>query len=237
MNNSLISPPQNRRCWHCLVLAVLLAFLTANVCGQGVIYGHFPITGAQGGPFDPWDSRGYRMIGGAAMYYSVDLNNDGVVDYVFSSGTSFDITPAGENKVIAVHPTDTELSSFVIPLAAGFHIGPNANPYGWLARVDTPFGSLGSTFSATRDIGSIGYFNGLESAYAGLQFTIDGQTHYGWVRVGVPVVGFNGGWIYDYAYESAPNTPILAGVPEPSTWILLWGGVVLLWHHRRAIRK
>ena len=85
---------------------------------------------------------------------------------------------------------------------------------------------------------TMGYFTGMESAYIGLQFQIAGQTYYGWARAGAPVVGINGGWIYDYAYETVPNTPILAGegeVPEPSTVALLLalGGAGWLLRRRR----
>jgi hypothetical protein len=58
---------------------------------------------------------------------------------------------------------------------------------------------------------SVGYFTGLESAYMGFSFQQAGQTYYGWVRVGCPISGLNVGWVYDYAYETAPNTSILAG--------------------------
>jgi hypothetical protein len=47
---------------------------------------------------------------------------------------------------------------------------------------------------------------------------LNGETHYGWVRVGAPLAFFNGGWLYDYAYETRPDTPIVAGakpVPVP----------------------
>jgi hypothetical protein len=86
--------------------------------------------------------------------------------------------------------------------------------------------------------GSDGYFTGVESAYIGLQFQDAGQT-YGWARAGAPVIGINGGWVYDYAYETTPNTPIFAGqraVPEPSAWPLLILGAAMFIARRTLTR-
>lgn len=45
----------------------------------------------------------------------------------------------------------------------------------------------------------------------------------------------NGGWLYDYAYEIRPDTPIVAGVvPEPSAGALLAQGADPLWLDRRG---
>jgi hypothetical protein len=77
---------------------------------------------------------------------------------------------------------------------------------------------------------AIGTFLGVESAYIGLQFMLDDGVHYGWARVGCPVTGLGGGWIYEAAYDIRPDTLILAGaVPEPSTWALLSAGGILFW--------
>jgi hypothetical protein len=50
-----------------------------------------------------------------------------------------------------------------------------------------------------------------QEGYAGFRFLAgDGQLHYGWMRVAAA----NGAWtgtLYEYAYESRPNTPIRAG--------------------------
>lgn len=122
----------------------------------------------------------------------------------------------------------------VIPHQAGDLISSDAGPYGWTGET--------SVFTASRDSGipgqpplTIGYFTGVESAFAGLRFQIAGQTHYGWVRVGAPIVGINGGWIYDFAYETRPNTPLVAGqVLEPSLLALLGiGGVAVSFFKRR----
>jgi hypothetical protein len=61
-------------------------------------------------------------------------------------------------------------------------------------------------------------------AYVGLKFLINGQVHYGWARVKFPFLGgvdFPEGdyypSIYGYAYESAPDTPIVTGQTSGSS--------------------
>jgi hypothetical protein len=116
------------------------------------------------------------------------------------------------DAVIAV-PVGQLGDGFVVPLAAGQQIGPGAQAYNWM------LGLTAFALTASADFGTIGLFTSLESAYLGLQFQQAGQTYYGWVRLGAPFTGQNGGWLYDYAYETTPDTPILAGavVPEPTS--------------------
>ena len=69
----------------------------------------------------------------------------------------------------------------------------------------------------------------------GVEFDIDGATHYGWINLRVAELG-PGVEIYGWAYESTPNTPILAGaIPEPNTLLLLLaGGIGLLFVKSRS---
>ncbi|MDX2002132.1 MAG: T9SS type A sorting domain-containing protein [Chitinophagales bacterium] len=59
---------------------------------------------------------------------------------------------------------------------------------------------------------SVGNWISATDKYIGIKFQINGQTHYGWIRLDVqvtpttPIIR-----IKDYAYEDVPNTPIVAG--------------------------
>jgi hypothetical protein len=77
--------------------------------------------------------------------------------------------------------------------------------------------------------------------YLGIAFEAEGATHYGWVNVTLgevnPDFGFETPIMASWAYESTPDTPIVAGViPEPSTGILTMVGslsILLIAHSRR----
>lgn len=64
--------------------------------------------------------------------------------------------------------------------------------------------------------------------YAGLRFDVSGQTYYGWANIGAQVNEADPSAqavLHDFAYESTPDTAIIAGavnaVPEPSSLVLL----------------
>lgn len=227
--------------WRGLLLAsalVLVAALTAFSQGT-IVYTRMPLNIVP--PQFPWDAEGYRAIGdwgGTGSPYgsvSVDINQDGQDDYLFTWGMNFGMRCLQGNKLAAylLVPWD---SGNVSALAPGAVIGDSMSLVGWMGAQDSPYTFL---LSGWRDIGDPSYigageFAGMESAYAGLQLQINGNTHYGWIRLGAPLPFLNGGWIYDYAYEARPGVPILAGaIPEPSTWALLVGGGVLMVSFKR----
>ena len=198
-------------CWLLLALALLLP-LSANIArAQGIVYGRFPPSSPV---VFPYDAQGTRLwAADPSTPQTFDLVIGGQTAYTFYSGTEFAIVPSSLNAVIAVQPgLPSDPSPFAKPLTQGQKIGPDAAGDSWVP--DIP-GIGGSTLTASRDIGSIGYFTGVESAYIGLQFHMNGRIYYGWVRAGAPVTGINGGWIYDYAYETQPDTPINAGAGAP----------------------
>jgi hypothetical protein len=58
-----------------------------------------------------------------------------------------------------------------------------------------------------------GPWTDVENRFLGVSLTVDGQTHYGWIRMSVDthLVRKVRALITGYAYQSAPNTPIKAG--------------------------
>jgi hypothetical protein len=230
--------PTGCQCWLRSALAVLIGLTALAAHGQGIIYGQFPATGGNTFPYDANGQRLWAPDPSSPQTASIVIN--GQVAFTFYSGTSFDIIPSSLNAVIATQPgLPNTPAAFPIPLTYGQQIGPGAAGYSWLGNIEG-----GDTLTASRDSGiigqpplTVGYFTGVESAYIGLQFQDNGQTYYGWARAGAPVVGINGGWVYDYAYETSPNTPILAGqVPEPSTVSLGVLGALVLFFRKRLWR-
>lgn len=221
-----------RQCWLKPALAVLLAAAAVTVNAQGIVYGHFP---ASPEPHTTsYDSEGWRLFStpyvNPATY---DLTINGQVAYTFVAainGFRMGYAPS-LNAVISI-PVGNIGGGFGVPLTAGELIGSDAAGYTWI-----PVSSgvvLQSTLSLS---GDSGLFTGVESAYLGLQFQQDGTTYYGWARIGSPY-GYNGGWLYDYAYETSPDTPILTGaVPEPSTFALFGVGCAMLCGTLWLLRK
>ena len=227
------------QCWQLPALATLIALVTLNAVGQGTIIYERLYTPDSTPHIFPWDDQGMRVWGSQTtpVTYSLDLNHDGINDFTFVSGQHFAMSPGSLNGVIAFS-SGSGFSYLAIPHQAGDLISDDAGLNEWTEQT--------SVFTASRDSGiigqpplTIGYFTGVESAFAALRFQIGGQTHYGWIRAGAPIVGLNGGWLYDFAYETRANTPIFAGagVPEPSTIsvLLVFGGVFLL-QRRKYVR-
>jgi hypothetical protein len=78
--------------------------------------------------------------------------------------------------------------------------------------------------------------------YVGVSFVVEGATHYGWIQTSHDLYRSSPDdqylYIHGWAYESTPDTPIVAGViPEPSTGILTMAGSVGLLLHARSRRR
>lgn len=68
------------------------------------------------------------------------------------------------------------------------------------------------TLRESGGIGPVGLWNNLSDYYLGLRLLQSGQTYYGWVRLRVNVTSSYASVIVrDYAYNTIPNQPILAG--------------------------
>jgi len=176
-----------------------------------------------------------------SVLYDLDLDQNGSVDLTFRARASqFDVLPRNESRVLATQRVPPDLSTYAVPLEMGEEIQSAAqDPFAWNPLLTLQSGAeIGSTFTSCMlvggELGCLGLFTG-RNAYMGAEFQIDGQPHYGWVRVDVSQPGINGGWITEYAYDTRPGMPILAGaVPEPSTWTLLvGGGVLIVWSRRK----
>lgn len=78
--------------------------------------------------------------------------------------------------------------------------------------------------------------------YLGIDFEVEGSTHYGWINVTLgeknPDLGFETPITASWAYETTPDTPIIAGViPEPSTGVLTMVGSLSLLLLARSRRR
>jgi hypothetical protein len=148
----------------------------------------------------------------------VDLNGDGLIDFTFvSTRRDFTVDTGSLNAVIAVPAGGLDLGGWAMPLLAGHDISSTTSGgLIWYQTFQTPFGSASALLTSCMDVGCIGLFTG-QNAYMGVRFQASDGTHYGWMRLELPFVGVNGGYIREWAYDTRVNAPIFAGaVPEPS---------------------
>ena len=200
-------------------LSLALALLAAGTClvagrasAQGTIVHVVP---TQPIPYSDYPSG-----------QDIDLNGDGVPDFNLSSWNGMDINlaPLNNNAIISVPEPPLDLGAFIYAFNQGAPISSSLDPVlvWWGSDGNGPPGIVSAS-----NIGSIGYFQGNTDAYAGIRLDVAGSLYYGWIQIH----NFTANWgqISDWAYESNPNTSILAGaVPEPSTWALLMAGAATL---------
>jgi hypothetical protein len=130
----------------------------------------------------------------------LDLNHDGVNDFSFSHfayGNWDHFYGAG----LATNHIFGNGSASALRL--GVPIGPKGHfsHFGLMAKIGVISGSNLST----------GKWLNVQNRYLGLQFSINGTTHYGWARFTVTLTGGIVGTLTGYAYETIPNKRILAG--------------------------
>lgn len=140
--------------------------------------------------------------------FPLDINHDGQPDFrlqalftvSFSSGN--DVVYRGM-RVYGSLPSNQAMSSrggkAALPIGARIGSGGKFGTGGLMATCDTFNGRFFSS----------GNWINVENRYLGVKFQIDGETHYGWVRMNVSC---NVGTITGYAYETVANRPLDAGI-------------------------
>jgi hypothetical protein len=152
---------------------------------------------------------------------SLDLNNDGVTDFTLRE--LFEICIETSNARRA-----PECSEFTFQNLYARGNGSNAVVMGATSASALPVRTkVGSTDKFGNDVtlefcttqnGTYQHDGGpwlnKKNLYLGLQFTIDGQIHYGWARLTVSTnktTCVTKAFLTGYAYETEPNTPITTG--------------------------
>jgi hypothetical protein len=137
--------------------------------------------------------------------FPIDLNNDGTTDLVLELRLhyGFDalvyLTAVGEGGNGILHA----YSQFAAAVHPGGLIGAGASTFSNQGVMASDYVILQGQFVAAR------------RRFLGVKFLIQGQTHYGWV--GFRSVTFHGSHgfavnLAGWAYETEPNTAIIAGV-------------------------
>jgi hypothetical protein len=162
--------------------------------------------------------------------YQIDLNNDGKVDMQFhfsttaTSGGNFaaggislsraNYYWASSNKVAGAQ---VGARFVVFPFAAGQVIGParNFKTGAFVGGDDDFIRSDKVEWDGPWANGG----KGLNNRYAGVKFMINGEAHYGWIRLSMHIANeappFRAA-VTGYAYETIANKPIIAGATKES---------------------
>ncbi len=149
--------------------------------------------------------------------YHLDLNNDGITDFNITYTTAatghsthinvfIRITPLGANKVgnDTTYPSALSLNSLI-----------NSSSFIWLSNAnqiltEKVWHIFGLTNPPTYFASYSGNWNGASNKDIPLQLDVSSQKYYGWLRLNVAsgAVSFT---VKDYAYNTIPDQPILAG--------------------------
>ncbi len=163
----------------------------------------------------------------------LDINSDGNYDLEFyAHDDTFRIITTATIEVFALPSPPPNQGSYLNPFSAGDLIGADTTlaGYSWL-------GGSSAFYSCAlfgQSLICLGFW-GDGPAYLGFRIEEVDGFHYGYVTVDTPFLGIHGGYIRNFAYESEPGKPILAGaIPEPLSGVYLGIGAALLWKRKRS---
>lgn len=181
----------------------------------------------------------------------LDLNGDGQADCRFLDGSqdnyyfATDASGVGSARLLVAYRGPDDLGSDLVGLIEGVQIGDSLHPTLFWAAADAPrFYGIArvSSISIFDDVPVVEYPGGDfygQTAFMGIHFPIGSDWHYGWVRIrggrwGDELTLRPPAWILDWAYETRPGVPILAGakpviVPLASPEIIRSGNLRLRW--------
>ncbi len=238
-------------------LPVLFVLLAASAACGDVVHTVIP-DNFEAGPelVEFVNGRGHFLLGptfgpsseGSAL--ELDIDGNGTEDFrvvAYTFGLGWRLEGVGANASRSRPTPGPDIGGPLVALRKGDWVGPDL-PAGeeWTETIPgassfgRPLAPYMSSCVITQTSPSrracLGQFAYGVTAYGGLRFEINGNTHYGWVRLRDLNLGaLGGGFVQEYAYETEPDTPIRI-IPEPSVVGLLGTGALLLFIERRRTR-
>jgi hypothetical protein len=153
---------------------------------------------------------------------TIDLNHDGIPDF----GVVYAVLGRADSAGVLVSSlhgnrvfSGTSVNGrqgWVANLPAGYHVGPNSAKFkagGTFSSVFGPAKFMDDCFIFSGPPSCDGPWYKTQNSYVGFQFSIKGETHYGWARFKTVVQSTGGihAFLTGYAYETIANKPIVTG--------------------------
>jgi hypothetical protein len=159
-----------------------------------------------------------------------DLNLDGLPDFTlyWEHIATTDIPVSHSSHEFGVSLGDNlyaAVGNFALALDAGSEVGPESVDFSWVNRRRTTLAAYAVDSPQSSDpVKSdwLGPVAGRTESFFGLRFVAADGEHFAWLRIHTDdstearILK-----VVDYAWETTPNTAIIAGVPEPGTLSLL----------------
>jgi hypothetical protein len=130
----------------------------------------------------------------------IDLNEDGIVDFIASAGATAAVIFAEDTNAFVGFSAGSYNYASNLAQDAIIDATSPLSPDG--GRVDLNFN--GCAYDNSQFCG------GVTDGYAGLVFKLSGNTHYGWMRLDLSADG-SGFIVKSYAFNSVPDEAITAG--------------------------
>jgi hypothetical protein len=159
-------------------------------------------------------TKAHKVIG-PNSFFQLDLNHDGISDFVFANETGqTDGYASGyfrvggsvsDNSIVTTHRGDAAA------LRAGVRVGGKPLPPHFFGPIMAAFREHCTRQCTTHFSGPwANSGKGVKNRYLGLKFLIKGKTHYGWARLNCGPNNIDG-VLTGYAYETIPDKPIITG--------------------------
>lgn len=155
----------------------------------------------------------YHATNIAIGSYNLDLNGDGVTDFILGWASHGNCFKTGRSSLALQETPSSGDGALVGPLKSGALIGPNQVFSEGAERLVTIYAVRDGIYC--RLAGESGAWVPVSpktetTGFLGFSFQLDGQTYYGWAKLSVRRLGLQT-TLLGYAYETTPGMPISAG--------------------------
>ncbi|MBK9457462.1 MAG: T9SS type A sorting domain-containing protein [Bacteroidetes bacterium] len=180
---------------------------------------------------------------GVGDFFDIDINGDGILDFHFEANAIANGSATwsfgsvfGNATSVSVGNPDNQLLGYVgyyYNYASALNYMDSIGPAGpWLSNPS--YGNSAVLASNFYDVATYGAFPGAGAKFLGYKFTIDGNIHFGWMRIIAEIEPLTI-TITEYAYDDMPRTPILidfygsiSALPEGAVTIYSFGTMLTI---------